>query len=86
MKFDLKATMYDIFGYLFPGIIVTYWMLYELKMSKIINFENMDMKILSDKTDETILFLIIAYFAGHFVSVVAEILFENITYDSIIKK
>ena len=42
MKFDLKATMYDIFGYLFPGIIVTYWMLYELKMSKIINFENMD--------------------------------------------
>ena len=31
MKFDLKATMYDIFGYLFPGVIVTYWILYELK-------------------------------------------------------
>lgn len=86
MKFDLKATMYDIFGYLFPGIIFLYWILYELETRFSINLKNIDMKIFSETQDEKIMFFIMAYFAGHFISTIAEIILETIVYDIFIRK
>jgi len=86
MKFDLKATMYDIFGYLFPGIIFLYLILYELETRFSINLKNIDMKIFSETQAEKIIFFIMAYFAGHFISTIAEIILETIVYDIFIRK
>ena len=74
-KLGIKATIYDILGYITPGlllIIIVYMFIYNLDLSWIIS-----LKFISFSTPFYILILIISYVSGHIISSLSSYIFEN---------
>lgn len=78
MKFDLRATIYDIFGYLMPGMLLLYYIIFKFVDRKTIaEIKGIGINI---ELEKIVIFLVLSYFFGHAISIMAEFLIEKNLY------